>query len=69
MSGGGRSPARVLAVMGPTASGKSAAAHEVARRLGGELVVADPFQRYRGLEIAADTPGPAEREVVPIDQR
>lgn len=65
MSGGGRSPARVLAVMGPTASGKSAAAHEVARRLGGELVVADPFQRYRGLEIAADTPGPAERDQVP----
>jgi tRNA dimethylallyltransferase len=64
MSGGARRPARVLAVMGPTASGKSAVAHEIARRIGGELVVADPFQRYRGLEIAADTPRPAERDQV-----
>jgi tRNA dimethylallyltransferase len=64
MSDAGRR-ARVLAVMGPTASGKSAVAHEVARRIGGELVVADPFQRYRGLEIAADTPGPAARRAVP----
>lgn len=40
--------------------GKSAVAHGVARALGGEIVVADPFQRYRGLEIAADSPRPAE---------
>lgn len=55
---------RVLALLGPTASGKSAVAHAVARALGGEVVVADPFQRYRGLEIAADAPGPAERAEV-----
>lgn len=42
--------------MGPTACGKSSLAHAVARALGGEIVVADPFQRYRGLEIAADSP-------------
>lgn len=53
-------PPEVLALLGPTASGKSAAAHAVALALGGEIVVADPFQRYRGLEIAADSPrGPA----------
>ncbi len=46
--------------MGPTAVGKSAVAHGVARVLDGEIVVADPFQRYRGLEIAADSPRPAE---------
>lgn len=48
--------ARVLAIFGPTAAGKSALAHAAARALGGEIVVADPFQRYRGLEVAADAP-------------
>lgn len=55
----------VLAVLGPTAVGKSAVAHAVARALDGEIVVADPFQRYRGLEIAADSPRPTERDEVP----
>lgn len=55
----------VLALLGPTASGKSAIAHAVAVALGGEVVVADPFQRYRGLEIAADSPRPAELAQVP----
>ncbi|MEW6581493.1 MAG: tRNA (adenosine(37)-N6)-dimethylallyltransferase MiaA [Actinomycetota bacterium] len=55
----------VLALVGPTASGKSALAHALARELGAEIVVADPFQRYRGLEIAADSPRPAERAEVP----
>ena len=32
--------------------------------MGAEVVVADPFQRYRGLEIAADAPRPAERAEV-----
>ena len=58
-------PPRVLALLGPTASGKSAVAHVVAMRLGGELVVADPFQRYRGLEIAADAPNAADLAAVP----
>lgn len=52
-------------VAGPTASGKSALAHSAARALGGEIVVADPFQRYRGLEIAADSPRAAEMAEVP----
>lgn len=54
----------MLALFGPTASGKSAIAHALARELDGEVVVADPFQRYRGLEIAADSPrADALREV------
>ena len=52
-------------IFGPTAAGKSALAHAVARDLGAEIVVADPFQRYRGLEIAADAPRAAERAEVP----
>jgi tRNA dimethylallyltransferase len=55
----------VLALAGPTASGKSALAHAAALALGGEIVVADPFQRYRGLEIAADGPRGPERAAVP----
>lgn len=58
-------PADVLALFGPTAAGKSALAHAAARALGGEVVVADPFQRYRGLEIAADAPSAAQRAEVP----
>lgn len=57
-------PARVLALLGPTAVGKSAAAHALALRLDGEIVVADPFQRYRGLEIAADAPRAADHDEV-----
>lgn len=60
----GRPPV-VLALLGPTASGKSAAAHAVALALGGEIIVADPFQRYRGLEIAADSPRGSTRDAVP----
>ena len=55
----------MLGILGPTAVGKSAIAHEVARALGGEIIVADPFQRYRGLEVAADSPGPGEFNEVP----
>ena len=57
--------AEVLALVGPTACGKSALAHAAARALGGEIIVADPFQRYRGLEIAADSPRAADRAEVP----
>lgn len=52
-------------IAGPTASGKSALAHAAALALDGEIVVADPFQRYRGLEIAADAPSPAQMAEVP----
>lgn len=66
MTGGAAAgPPRVLAIVGPTACGKSAVALGVAEALGGELIVADPFQRYRGLEIAADSPSATERARVP----
>jgi tRNA dimethylallyltransferase len=43
--------ARVLAIFGPTASGKTAVAEEVASRIPAELVSADAMQVYRGLPI------------------
>ena len=45
-------------VCGPTASGKSALALEMAEKLGGEIVNADAFQLYRGLEIVTAAPPP-----------
>src|SRR5262249_29999151 len=50
-----RAPARVsasvIAIFGPTASGKSAVAEELAARIPAELVSADSMQVYRGLPI------------------
>jgi tRNA dimethylallyltransferase len=43
--------ARVIAIFGPTASGKTAVAEEVARRIPAELVSADAMQVYRGLPV------------------
>lgn len=46
--------------MGPTASGKSKIAHEVARRIGGiEIVTVDSMQVYRGMDIGTAKPTPA----------
>src|SRR5207244_8436142 len=46
----------VLAIFGPTASGKTAVAEAVAARLGGEVVSADSMQAYRGLPILTAQP-------------
>ena len=47
---------RVLFIVGPTAVGKSELAAEVARRLGAEIVSADAFQIYRGLDLLTAKP-------------
>ena len=44
-------PPSVLAIFGPTGSGKSAVAVEIARRIPAELVSADSMQVYRGLPV------------------
>ncbi len=54
-------PPVVVSLVGPTAAGKSAVAIELARALGAEIVNADAFQVYRGMDI-----GTAK---VPVDQR
>jgi tRNA dimethylallyltransferase len=53
----------VLAVFGPTASGKSAVAETLADRLGTEVVSADALQVYRGLTILTNQPGRPTRLV------
>jgi tRNA dimethylallyltransferase len=54
-----------IALMGPTASGKTALALEWAQRLGGEIVSVDSALVYRGLDIGAAKPTRAEQEAVP----
>jgi tRNA dimethylallyltransferase len=55
----------VIAVVGPTAVGKSDLAVELARRLDGEVVNADSMQLYRGMDIGTAKLTPAERRGVP----
>ncbi len=55
----------VIALMGPTASGKTAFALDCAQRLGGEIVSVDSALVYRGLDIGAAKPTAQERARVP----
>lgn len=52
---------RVLVILGPTATGKTALALEVARLLDGEIISADSRQAYRGLEVGTAAPNAADR--------
>jgi tRNA dimethylallyltransferase len=55
----------ILIIAGPTAVGKSALGMSLARRAGGEIVVADCMQVYRGMEVGTGKPTRIEREAVP----
>ncbi len=55
----------LLVIVGPTGSGKSQLALKVAETLGGEIVQADAFTVYRGLDIGTDKPDPESRARVP----
>lgn len=52
-------------ICGPTASGKSALAIEMAEKLDGEIVNADAFQLYQGLEIVSAAPSEVEKSRLP----
>jgi len=54
-----------LYVCGPTASGKTALALELAAEHNGEIVNADAFQLYRGLDVLTASPSAAERAAAP----
>jgi tRNA dimethylallyltransferase len=55
----------VLAILGPTASGKSALALALAERHGGEIINCDSTAVYRGFDIGTDKVGEAERRRIP----
>lgn len=56
---------RVLAIVGPTAAGKTSLSIEVAQRLNGEVISLDSMQAYQGMDIGTATPVPDERRGVP----
>lgn len=55
----------LVAIVGPTAVGKSQIAIHVAKRLGTDVLTADSRQVYRGMDIGTDKPSLQERQGVP----
>ncbi len=55
----------LLAILGPTASGKSALAIHLAHQLNGEVIACDSTQLYRGFDIGTGKPTSAERQGIP----
>ncbi len=55
----------LLVITGPTASGKTALAIEIAKRIGGEVVSADSMQVYKEMNIGTAKPDEAEMEGIP----
>ncbi len=55
---------KVVAVVGPTASGKTALAVAIAKALGGEVISADSMQIYKHMDIATAKPDTAEMDGV-----
>ena len=56
--------ANVLAIVGPTASGKSRLGMEIAQRLGGEIIGADSRHVYRHMDIGTAKPSAEDRQLV-----
>jgi tRNA dimethylallyltransferase len=56
---------RLVAIVGPTATGKSALGIALARRFGGEIVSCDSTAVYRGFDIGTDKVPPAEQQGIP----
>lgn len=55
----------VIVIAGPTASGKTALAIELAKRIDGEIISADSMQIYKGMDIATAKPTAEEMAQVP----
>lgn len=55
----------IVAVVGPTASGKTELAVALAKKLGGEIVSADSMQIYKSMHIASAAPDEEEKQGVP----
>ncbi|MHB8503850.1 MAG: tRNA (adenosine(37)-N6)-dimethylallyltransferase MiaA [Candidatus Acidiferrales bacterium] len=61
----GTSDLPLVAVVGPTASGKSALGVWLAEQFGGEVLACDSTQLYRGFDIGTAKPGQVDRRGVP----
>lgn len=58
-------PAFIINIIGPTASGKSACAIELAKHLDGEIICMDSATIYKGMDIGTAKPDLAERQGIP----
>jgi tRNA dimethylallyltransferase len=58
-------PGELLAIVGPTATGKTALAVAIAERLDGEVISADSVQIYRSFDVGSGKPTAAERARAP----
>ena len=56
---------KIICVVGPTASGKTALSVELAKRLGGEIISADSMQVYKGMPIATAAVSEEEKQGIP----
>ncbi len=56
---------KIICVVGPTASGKTALSIALAKRFCGEIISADSMQIYKGLSIASAAPTPQEMQGIP----
>ncbi|MFV0321498.1 MAG: tRNA (adenosine(37)-N6)-dimethylallyltransferase MiaA [Alphaproteobacteria bacterium] len=56
---------KIIAVIGPTASGKSHLALKLAQKLGGEIINFDSMQVYKGLDVITACPSAAEKALIP----
>ncbi len=56
---------KLAAIVGPTASGKTSLAIELAPRINGEIISCDSMQVYRGMDIGTAKAGALERSLVP----
>jgi tRNA dimethylallyltransferase len=54
----------ILVILGPTASGKSALAHALAKQIDGEILSVDSMQVYRSMDVGTAKPTSAERAAV-----
>ena len=56
---------KIIAVVGPTASGKTALSIRLAQALGGEIISCDSMQIYRGMTVGTAAPTEKEMDGVP----
>ncbi|NLC31628.1 MAG: tRNA (adenosine(37)-N6)-dimethylallyltransferase MiaA, partial [Candidatus Moranbacteria bacterium] len=57
--------AKIIVILGPTASGKSSFAIKLAQKFNGEIISADSRQIYRGMEIGSGKITPKEEKIIP----
>ena len=55
----------LLAIVGPTAGGKTSLSIALAKRLGGEIISCDSMQLYRGMDVGTAKPTAEEMDGVP----